>query len=297
MVKFALPLPNRPAPLRVQAQDGLALAAEHWPGRGASVVLAHGFGQTRQSWQRTAECLSEHGYDALGFDARGHGESERNAPDQRYQPSQLIGDLQAVAAQANAPRVLVGASMGGLVGLLAQAASRPFAAMVLVDITPRWEASGFQRILGFMRAHPDGFADHDEAADAISAHLPHRSGRKSPEQLASLLVMRADGRLLWHWDPRLLDDLPAQSEPLQDLLVEVMPQIRVPLLLVSGGRSDLVSDHTVREFLTLAPHAAHIAIPKATHMVAGDDNTAFTAAILRFLDSPAVRTALTGGHP
>lgn len=297
MVKFALPLPNWPAPLRVKAPDGLALAAERWPGRGASVVLAHGFGQTRQSWQRTAERLSEHGYDALGFDARGHGESERNAADQRYQPSQLIDDLQAVAAQANAPRVLVGASMGGLVGLLAQAASRAFAAMVLVDITPRWEASGFQRILGFMRAHPDGFADHDEAADAISAHLPHRSGRKRPEQLASLLVARADGRLLWHWDPRLLDDLPAQSESLQDLLVEVVPQIRVPLLLVSGGRSDLVSEHTVREFLTLAPHAAHVAIPKATHMVAGDDNTAFTTAILRFLDSPAVQTALSGEHP
>lgn len=283
--------------MQTRAADGIALSAECWPGATATAVLAHGFGQTRQSWQRSAGQLCAHGYAAISYDARGHGESGRNPPGLPYQPAQWVSDLQRIAAQVNGPRILVGASMGGLVGLLAQAALPQFAAMVLVDITPRWEASGFERILDFMRAHPHGFASHDEAADAISAHLPHRNTRKTPQQLESLLVKREDGRLTWHWDPRLLDDLPAHSEPLQQRLVEGVAQIRVPLLLISGGRSDLVSAHTVREFLALAPHATHVSIPKATHMVAGDDNTAFTAAILRFLDSPAVRTALSGDTP
>jgi len=278
----------------MHAADGIVLAAERWPGHGATALMAHGFGQTRQSWQRSAEQLSDHGYAAISYDARGHGESGRNALDQRYQTAQLVADLHTVAAQSRSPQVLIGASMGGLVGLLAQATQPVFAAMVLVDITPRWEASGFKRILDFMRAHPDGFVSHDEAADAIAAHLPHRNTRKTPQQLESLLAARADGRLIWHWDPRLLDDLPTQGELLQQRLVEAVRQIRVPLLLVSGGRSDLVSEHTVREFMALAPQATHVSIAKATHMVAGDDNTAFTATISRFLDSPAVRTALSG---
>lgn len=288
---------DAPQIAQVKGAGGIQLTTECWPAGAVTVMLAHGFGQTRQSWQQTAQQLARRGYAGISYDARGHGESGRNATGARYQPSQLIDDLVAVAALTEGPRILVGASMGGLVGILAQVQRPLFKAMVLVDITPRWEASGFERILAFMRAHPDGFASHDQAADAISAYLPHRSPRKRPAQLASLLVARADGRWVWHWDPRLLVDLPAQSEPLQDLLVEGMPHIRVPILLVSGGRSDLVSEKTVREFLSLAPHATHIEIADATHMVAGDDNTAFTTEVIRFLDSPAVQAALSGETP
>src|SRR3546814_20926535 len=63
-------------------------------------------------------------------------------------------------------------------------------------------------------------------------------------------------------------------------------------ILISGGQSDLVSEQTVAEFLELVPHAKHRRIDKASHMVAGDDNAAFTAAIHAFLDSPAARAAL-----
>ena len=58
-----------------------------------------------------------------------------------------------------------------------------------------------------------------------------------------------------------------------------------PLLLISGGRSDLVSPRTVEEFMTLVPHAQHVHLPDATHMVAGDDNNAFTSAVLNYLDA------------
>ncbi len=103
-----------------------------------------------------------------------------------------------------APPVLVGASMGGLVGLAAEGAYAPlFRALVLVDVTPRWEPRGVDRILNFMRAHPDGFESLDAAAAAIAAYLPHRREQKSPDRLRALLADRGDGRLRWHWDPRL----------------------------------------------------------------------------------------------
>jgi pimeloyl-ACP methyl ester carboxylesterase len=193
--------------------------------------------------------------------------------------------------------VLDGASMGGLNGLMAQAAEKPFSALVLVDITPRWEASGVERILGFMSAHPEGFASYQDAADQIAAYLPHRRARKTPAQLAHLLVPRADGRLAWHWDPRLLSEFIPGTHDLSGALDAACRALDVPVLLVSGGRSDLVSDETVAHFLDLAPHARHVRLPDATHMVAGDDNDAFADTLLSFLQDLTAPAAARTGDP
>lgn len=280
-------------PLRIPA-GGLSLAADRYRGRPGrpGVVLAHGFGQTRQAWRATARRLAEAGHACLCFDARGHGQSDWNPPGTPYRHAQFVADLGAVAEVCPAPTILVGASMGGLIGLMAQAERPRFAAMVLVDITPRWHPEGVARIMAFMSAHPDGFGDLTEAAAAIAAYLPHRP-RKSNEQLGSLLVPHPDGRLRWHWDPRLLEEIGRGSDHLQPHLAAAARSLAVPTLLVSGGRSDLVSAETVNEFLALAPHAEHIAIPHATHMVAGDDNDRFSAAVLDFL----ARQAFAGTAP
>lgn len=55
------------------------------------------------------------------------------------------------------------------------------------------------------------------------------------------------------------------------------------VLLLSGGRSDVVSRQTVAEFMQLVPQLEHVELPQATHMVAGDANDAFTREIIRFV--------------
>ncbi|WP_414638477.1 alpha/beta fold hydrolase [Arenimonas sp.] len=283
-----------PVALTLQARDGLALAAEHLPGAGPGLLLAHGFGQTRQAWRSTQQRLAEAGRASLAWDVRGHGQSARNPVASRYAGEQFVDDV-AVAARALGPApILVGASMGGLTGLMAQARDRAFSALVLVDITPRWEAAGVERILGFMTAHPDGFESYEHAAEQIAAYLPHRREKKSPAQLAHLLVRRADGRLGWHWDPRLLSEFIPDTDGLQGTIEDACRALDVPVLLVSGGRSDLVTDHTVEHFLELAPHARHVRLPQATHMVAGDDNSAFTDTLLSFLHDLPAPTAAHG---
>lgn len=273
--------------------DGLALATQHWAGeRSPSLVFAHGFGQTRHAWNGAARTLAEQGFDATTFDARGHGESER-VPRGEYHMEQFVHDLLAVSAEAvspdGQPPVLVGASMGGLLGLMAAGEAEvgrpPFSALILVDITPRWETAGVERILGFMRAHPDGFASYEEAASAIEAYLPHRRERKSEAQLKPLLRQDEQGRLRWHWDPALLDGLVQESERYQPRLFAAAARVQVPVLLLSGSRSDVVSSQTVDEFLRLVPHARHVSLADATHMVAGDANDAFTREIAKFMQS------------
>jgi len=207
--------------------------------------------------------------------------------DGRYELAQFVDDLLAVALSLDAPPVLVGASMGGLLGLVAAGETRPdpFRALVLVDITPRWETAGVERMLGFMRAHPQGFASLDEAAEEVAAYLPQRRRRKDRYELAQLLRRGADGRLRWHWDPAMLDTVACEGERHQQRLLNAARNIDVPTLLVSGGRSDIVSDATVKEFLDAVPHATHVQIPHAAHTLAGDDNAAFTAAIEPFLNT------------
>ncbi len=211
--------------------------------------------------------LADKGYRTLSYDARGHGDSSCNAADQPYSATQFTDDL-IVLAEARWP------------GL--------FRAIVLVDITPRWDTTGVERILRYMTAHPDGFASLDAAADAIAAYLPHRP-RKTPGQLQTLLRQRADGRWHWHWDPRLVDELAGQDAQLQQhALLEAAAQVRCPMLLISGGRSDLVTPANTAEFLSIAQH---VHLPDATHMLAGDDNTTFTATVLHYLDAlPAACT-------
>jgi pimeloyl-ACP methyl ester carboxylesterase len=269
----------------VAAVDGLPLAVEvrHAAGH-PTLLFAHGFGQTRGAWGGTAKALAAQGFRCVTFDARGHGESGHVAGGD-YHMEQFIGDLRLLAHAELRKPILVGASMGGLLGLVIAGEIDPdaFRALVLVDITPRWETKGVERILAFMQAHPDGFASYAEASEEIARYLPHRAERKTEDQLRPLLREGADGRLRWHWDPALLSGLVSESERYQPRLMAAAAKVCVPVLLLSGGRSDVVSRDTVDEFLQLVPHAEHVELPRATHMVAGDANDAFIHEIARFV--------------
>ena len=267
-------------------EDGVDLAVQTTGNDDATpLVFAHGFGQTRLAWAGSAKRLADAGYRSVLADARGHGDSGWNR-DGHYVVEQFTTDLVRIASYAGQAPILVGASFGGLIGLLAEAEQGPlFRALVLVDVTPRWEPAGVERILTFMSAHPTGFATLDEAADAIAGYLPHRRETRSPERLRNLLVRKDDGRYRWHWDPRLLDEVAAGFEAHQARLLDAARRIRVPVLLLSGSESDVVSQATIREFLSLVPQAQHIVVPRATHMVVGDRNEAFTDAVLSFVRS------------
>ncbi|HET7562825.1 MAG TPA: alpha/beta hydrolase [Rhodanobacteraceae bacterium] len=278
----------------VCARDGVALAVEtRGPADAPALLFAHGFGQSRHAWTRSAEVLAAEGWRTVTFDARGHGDSGRPA-DGHYELEQFIDDLLLVAHSLGQPPVLIGASMGGLLGMAAAGEIRPdpFRALVLVDITPRWENAGVERMLDFMRAHPDGFASLDDAATAVAAYLPQRRRRKDRYELAQLLHRGGDERLRWHWDPAMLDSIAHEGERHQQRLLAAAGNIDVPVLLVSGGRSDIVSDATVTEFLQVVPHAEHVEVPHAGHTLAGDDNAAFTAAIAPFLRTLTLATSV-----
>jgi pimeloyl-ACP methyl ester carboxylesterase len=274
---------------------GNRLVADMFGDTGPAVLLLHGGGQTRHSWRATAERLARSGSTAYALDQRGHGDSDW-IEDGSYAFADYAADAQAVAdalaARSGQRPVVIGASLGGIAALLAEgnaakAGKSLFSALVLVDITPRVDLQGVAKIQGFMRAHAaEGFGSIAQAADAVAAYLPHRPRPRSYDGLRKNLRLDPDGRWRWHWDPRFLDGprpVGALREETEAALVAAARRISVPALLVRGTSSELVTEAHVQEFLELVPHAEYMDVAGARHMVAGDRNDRFSAAILGFL--------------
>jgi pimeloyl-ACP methyl ester carboxylesterase len=77
---------------------------------------------------------------------------------------------------------------------------------------------------------------------------------------------------------------------LEEALVVAARRIAIPALLVRGGASEVVQEVHAREFLELVPHADYVDVAEARHMVAGDSNVNFSAAIFEFLGRNAGQT-------
>lgn len=272
--------------------EGLALVGDHWRAEDpvGTVLLLHGGGQTRHSWYRTAERLAANRWNALNMDARGHGESSW-ANDGDYSIDALQSDLATVVATLGEPPVFVGASMGGSTALVAQGERALGRGLVLVDIVPKLEMAGVDKIQAFLTANLDGFATVEDAAKVVSAYNPHRKRPPTPDGLKKNLRLRADGRWYWHWDPEFM--LNIDDEPRRQVREERMraaaAAVQVPTMLVRGKQSDLLSDEGVRDLLELIPHTRYTDVTGAGHMVAGDDNDVFTEHLLSFLDEVAAR--------
>ena len=266
--------------------SGIQLVADAVGAANAPTLLfLHGSGQTRQSWGRALEEAAKRGYRAISLDLRGHGDSDWS-PDGKYTLDHFTADVRIAIEHLGGEPILVGASLGGIVGMLIGATPPPpLRALVLVDITPRVEMSGAKEVSAFMDSAPNGFASLEEAADAVAAYLPHRQRPKDTSGLKRNLRLRA-GRYYWHWDPAMLqmgrdaESKLSGSNPLES----AARALQIPTLLVRGGRSRIVSEAGVREFLEMVPHAEFVDIFDAHSMVAGDANDAFNDAVFAFVE-------------
>jgi pimeloyl-ACP methyl ester carboxylesterase len=258
---------------------GARLAADIY-GSGPPVLLLHGGGQTRGSWRRAARQLAEDGYQAITIDSRGHGESDW-APN-GYSLQLFAEDLVYVMEQVGGSPALIGASLGGLTALVALGRDDPppSSALVLVDIATKTKAAGRDAIGRFMKANPNGFFSVEEAAEAVSKYLTFRPRPANIEGLRKNLRAR-DGRLYWHWDPAFVNE-GKKGWPIVDLDAAAR-RINVPTLMVRGEHSELVDEDSIAHMRSLIPQIEVAEVSNAGHMVAGDSNSAFFAAVEAFL--------------
>ena len=284
---------NEPETRRHTLSGGHTLVADHWGEPSDDAVLfLHGGGQTRHSWGGTAKAMAAAGRYTVTLDMRGHGESDWT-DDGDYQLRTFADDAREVIDQLGVKPSLVGASLGGMTGVLLEGDRHPgsISALVLVDIIPRMNPAGADRVKAFMMANAKaGFGSLEEVADAVSAYNPHRPRPSDLEGLKKNLRLR-DGRWYWHWDPRFIEL--GMSEPTRevrdpDLMSRAMAAIDVPVLLVRGRMSDLVTEEGAAAFQAEYPDARYVDVSGAGHMVAGDKNDVFTSAVVSFIEEAGV---------
>lgn len=299
MIMMSTPEPS----IRFELSTGVSIAADSYGNpNGQTVLFLHGGGQTRHAWGGAAKALAGLGFHTICTDHRGHGDSDWSS-EGGYTLDVFARDVLALLEQLDEPPIIVGASLGGISALRAEAlAAEPVAkAFVLVDTTPRMEPAGVTRILNWMLDGLDGFASLEEAADAISAYLPHRARRTDLSGLAKNLRLGDDGRYRWHWDPDMIrswdperwSDSASAQQAIQARL-DAAAKITTPILLIRGRLSDVVSENNAEEFLRVVPHAEYVDLKDAAHMVAGDRNDAFNATVRDFIlkhFTPAGETA------
>lgn len=279
---------NSPEMVEYFGVNGITLVADEWnrgtDGAGRpSVLMLHGGGQNRFSWKNTGQMLAEQGLHVVAIDSRGHGDSDR-APNADYDVETLTADVMQVIEAIGRPLMIIGASMGGLTGILAASRAGPakVTRLVLVDVVPRFEKNGSARIRDFMFSGIDGFDSLEQAADAVAAYLPHRTRRRNPEGLKKNLRLR-DGRWYWHWDPAFMTKPGDDPELRTEKFEQAAKSLSIPVLLIRGKLSDVVSPEGVRHFLASVPRAEFVELSNAGHTAAGDDNDAFSDAVVKFV--------------
>ncbi|WP_197515279.1 alpha/beta fold hydrolase [Mycobacterium sp. 1245805.9] len=280
-----------PETFSTQGPGGVRIVADRLGDpRARAVVFLHGGGQTRRSWAKAAAAVAQRGFQAVTIDLRGHGESDWSSEGD-YRVVSFAADVQQVLRTLPPQPVLVGASLGGFTTMLLEGELAPgtASAVVLVDIVPNMEQSGATRIHNFMSDRVEsGFASLDEVADAIAEYNPHRPRPTDLDGLTTNLRRRGD-RWYWHWDPQFISGT-APFPPFEvtdadrmHTAVEAILRNGVPMLLVRGQVSDLVSQERADEFLQRFPQVEFTDVRGAGHMVAGDRNDIFAEAVLDFL--------------
>jgi pimeloyl-ACP methyl ester carboxylesterase len=278
-------LPGTPVPMHTwPGAGGVTLAGDSWGDPdGPLVILQHGGGQTRHAWKGAGETLGEAGYHTVAFDARGHGDSDW-APEGAYGTEFMVDDLCCVIeAMGGGKPILVGASMGGGTSLVALGEGKVGGeALVLVDIAPKIEEKGRDEIQAFMNQKPEGFDSLEEVAEAIANYQPHRKRPRTLDGLAKNVRLGADGKYHWHWDPARRKAWRNESD-YRGRLSKAADNLTLPILLVRGGLSNVLSKEGAESFLKQCPQAEYVEVGNAAHMVAGDRNDNFAGAAIEFL--------------
>ena len=195
--------------------------------------------------------------------------------------------MKAIINELGKPAAIVGASMGGILGISIagdESTKSLCWALVMVDIGIYPNASGAQEIVDFMRSGNNGYASLDDAAKAVSEYLPHRKKPPDNSGLEKNLRKKEDGRYYWHWDPAFLDTRDDEiNEKYKHKRRVFAENLSVPTLLVQGAMSNVLTDNEVEDFMTTVAHAEFAKIDNAAHMVAGDRNDIFASCAIEFL--------------
>jgi pimeloyl-ACP methyl ester carboxylesterase len=260
-----LPWTGPPAVHRefVDVAPGQRLGVLVWGEGAPEAVLLHGGAQNAHTWDTVALALRR---PLIAVDLPGHGRSSWRA-DRDYWP---VRNAEAVAAAmgklAPRARAVAGMSLGGLTAIrLAARDPGLVRRLVVVDVTPGVTDAKSAPITVFVQG-PETFGSFDELLERTVRFNPSRSVSSLRRGLIHNAQPLPDGRWAWRYD-RLSP--PAGRLDFASLWAD-LAAVRVPVMLVCGAESGVVSDEDRAEFLRRQPTARLETVIGAGHSVQGD---------------------------
>jgi pimeloyl-ACP methyl ester carboxylesterase len=255
------------------ASDGLALHALDY-GNPASprlpVVCLPGLSRTAEDFTPLANALAKERR-VLALDLRGRGRSGYDRDPANYKIAVETDDVITVmTALAVGPAIFVGTSRGGLVTMtLATKRLDLIAGVVLNDIGPVVDTAGVMRIKSYVGKLPQP-ATYEEGAGILRGISDDQFPDLSAADwlAAAKRAWREDnGRLVVTYDPALTRTLETVSpdKPFPTLWNEFDAMAHVPLMVVHGANSDILSSATVTAMQARRPDIEVIVVPDQGH--------------------------------
>jgi pimeloyl-ACP methyl ester carboxylesterase len=261
----------------VSAQDGLRLHVRQYGPRTAAavpVVCLPGLTRTTADFDVLAPALAygQPNRRVIAIDSRGRGQSEYDVNPENYNLKIELADVISVlAALEIGQAVFVGSSRGGLLSmLLAVAQPTAIAGVVLHDIGPVIEPKGLARIKSYVGKlpQPGNFA---EGAEILRRLFDVQFPKLTADQwlAAAEHTWRAEGgKLVLTYDLRLartLAEFDVES-PLSPMWNEFDALARVPVLVIRGANSDILSADTVGTMRRRHPGLTAIEVADQGHV-------------------------------
>ena len=265
---------------RFVAPDGLSLAWQE-EGQGVPLLCLPGLTRDGSDFDDLAAALGGR-HRLIRLTLRGRGASDRDPDFNNYNIGIEARDVVAFLDHLGLERVVVvGTSRGGLIAMVlgAMAKSR-LAGVLLNDIGPELAPEGLAAIMGYLGIAPRA-PDFAAAAGALRA----RMGGAFPglpdsrwETLARRWFAEGEGGLALTYDPRLRDALEATShQPAADLWPLFDALDGVPLAVVRGANSDLLTEATVARMRERRPDLIVAEVPDRGHVPFLDEPEALAA--------------------
>ncbi|MGH7318096.1 MAG: alpha/beta fold hydrolase [Candidatus Rokuibacteriota bacterium] len=268
---------NRLRPLdRYLEVNGLRLHLLDWGGAGRTpLLLLHGFTGHAHAWDTLSIALQPH-FHVYALDQRGHGESD---PADTYTTVAAFDDISGVVDQLSLTSlVLVGLSMGGR-NAMYFTSRRPdlVQKLVIVDIGPEISRLAAEAPTG--PPEPDTWDSIEQAAQHLHRANPYPGIHYYRWVVSHSLRARADGALVWAWDPSIKE---RDSQADLDWWA-ILRAITPPTLVLRGDGSRVLDRDVAERMARELPRGRLVEIPRAVHTLHEDNPDAVLAALKDFL--------------
>ncbi|MEO7456461.1 MAG: alpha/beta hydrolase [Gemmatimonadaceae bacterium] len=245
----------------VTSDDGTAIAFTRL-GHGPALVLVDGALCFRENGPSPdiAPLLAAH-FTVYAYDRRGRGESGFTKP---YAMAREIEDLHAVMRAAGDSAFVFGSSSGAALAMQGVAAGLPIRKLVLYE-PPLGEPTPGGPSLDEARRKLEVLVASGDRAGAVRYFLTNMVG--APRAFVLVMPMLMPGT--WAKTKSVAHTLPYDLAIIGDrsLLAERAKDIRVPTLVVGGGKSPEFLQRSVEHVAAALPNARSLVLPGQTHDV------------------------------